>query len=510
MVSEPIQADDTQRLHPSTLLFTLGRALRNLIVPALVAFVSGRGSMLEMLFFVLFALVVSHAVIRYFTLRWQLTPEELVVREGVLFKQERHVPYARIQNVDLVQSVFHRMFGVAEVRVETASGETPEAVLQVLALDDAERLRARLKAPDRQEDDTASAAEPVEGSEARDARPDDVVVRVPPAHLVLLGIVLNRGLAVIGAGLGLLYELNAFEAFFRALGIERRFDSLSEAGLGGAVAAVVVLALFAVFALLALSVVWSLLRFWGFTLVSAGRDLRVSCGLLTHVSASIPTHRIQALRVTETLLQRVFDFASVAAQTAGGRSGDEGTANLARRRFVPILPVDDVPRVVDAALPHLGFAAVEWQALAPTATRRLRRRYLLGVGLLALPLPFVTPLLVLAAVPMAGVAWWYAGAAVRRMRWARTSGGIVWRRGVFTRRTSLLPAEKVQTVRIASSPFDRRHDHVTLIVDAAGGAKGSAEIKIRYLDRTVAEGLRNDLAITAAATEYMPHPREAA
>ena len=57
------------------------------------------------------------ALFRYWSYRYRLDHDELVVRQGVLFRNERHIPYARVQNIDLVQNPLHRLFGVAEVRL---------------------------------------------------------------------------------------------------------------------------------------------------------------------------------------------------------------------------------------------------------------------------------------------------------------------------------------------------------------------------------------------------------
>ena len=55
-----------------------------------------------------------------------------MIRSGILFRNVRHLPYARIQNLDAVQNVFHRAFGMADVRVGTGGGAEPEARMSVL------------------------------------------------------------------------------------------------------------------------------------------------------------------------------------------------------------------------------------------------------------------------------------------------------------------------------------------------------------------------------------------
>ena len=45
----------------------------------------------------------------------------LTLRQGVLSKQQRHVPYGVIQNIFAKQDLFDRIFGLASVTVENAS-----------------------------------------------------------------------------------------------------------------------------------------------------------------------------------------------------------------------------------------------------------------------------------------------------------------------------------------------------------------------------------------------------
>ena len=51
------------------------------------------------------------SIVRYLTFRIRYEPDELVIRSGLLFRNVRHIPYARVQNLDAVQNVFHRALG---------------------------------------------------------------------------------------------------------------------------------------------------------------------------------------------------------------------------------------------------------------------------------------------------------------------------------------------------------------------------------------------------------------
>ena len=143
MESEPVEVP-WQRVHPISLLFVVIAKLRQWIIPVVVGVYSvQQGNLLAIgLGITALAILLGFAITRFLTLRFRLAGGELQVREGIFFRSSRTVPVNRIQNIDLVQNLLHRIFGVAEVRIETASGKEPEAVLQVLKLAEIERLRA--------------------------------------------------------------------------------------------------------------------------------------------------------------------------------------------------------------------------------------------------------------------------------------------------------------------------------------------------------------------------------
>ena len=55
---------------------------------------------------------------RWWRFRWRLDPGALVIEQGLLQRRRRVIPLERIQSVDLVTGLPHRVLGVTEVRVE--------------------------------------------------------------------------------------------------------------------------------------------------------------------------------------------------------------------------------------------------------------------------------------------------------------------------------------------------------------------------------------------------------
>ena len=71
------------------------------------------------------------------------TEDDLLWRKGVMFRRLTVVPYGRMQYVDVSEGPVARRFGIAEVKLHTASATT-DAVIHGLPAEEAARLRRRL------------------------------------------------------------------------------------------------------------------------------------------------------------------------------------------------------------------------------------------------------------------------------------------------------------------------------------------------------------------------------
>lgn len=133
-------------LHPSSLFFEFFSGIRRQLFPAIFALYSAaQWGMYGLVFAIIFfAFTMSFAIVRFVTVRYQVRGNEFILDEGLIFRRHRTIPIQRIQNIDMVQTILHRLFRVAEVRVETASGKEPEAKLRVLSLQRIDELRSRV------------------------------------------------------------------------------------------------------------------------------------------------------------------------------------------------------------------------------------------------------------------------------------------------------------------------------------------------------------------------------
>jgi putative membrane protein len=488
--------EPASRLHPASMLFSIGSAARRFLIPAIVVLFASRGRMSEVWMAFLLVPAAARAAIHYFTYRYRLGPDGLRIREGVVTRNERHIPYDRIQNIDLVQNPLHRMFGVAEVRLETAGGDKPEAVIRVLSLAAVDRMRARVFAG---RDGAATA-------DRDEAESPVVVYRATPREVFWFGIVSNRGMVVVAAALGLASQLDPFERWIGPA-IRERWTSVESlpAFRLASLLPFAVAALVGFWILLrVLSVVWAFVQLHDFRLTRRGDDLRAEYGLLTRVSKTIPRHRVQFLSVRETVIHRLLGRASIQVETAGGvEGGGEGSASSGKLWLAPIVRRDAVAAIVREALPGVDLDGVEWRRLSDRARRRWFKRWLfLVVPATVVPAVAWTPWCLVALAVLVPFAWFDARMQVRHLGWAVDGEAVFFASGWWTRQTSTTRVSKIQALGLDSSPFDRRAGMASLRVDTAGAGRLGHRIDVPFLDGQVATELLDRLAVAAGHTTF--------
>jgi putative membrane protein len=482
----------TLRLHALSWLFVLVASIRQFIVPVIAVLVFGARDDGSMWGLVIVVPLVAAAIWRQLLFRYGFGPRGLVIRDGLLFRNVRQIEYERIENVDTERGVLHRVFNVAEVRVETSTGGKPEAMIRVLGLRAVEELRQRVFAhghPAHETRKQVAAKGDIEG---------DVLLRLSPAELMRFGFVDNRGMLVVAAAFGVVSQTGAMGSAGEYLRAHVFDAELGAAGASLAVVAIgLLIALFLIVRLLSLA--WALVTLHDFTVSRVAGDLRIRYGLLTRVALTLRLPRIQAAHQTESIMHRFFGRVSLAVDLAGdgaNQADENGVPQMRMRWLAPICSPRRSSELIRTALPMLANdSEVRWQPLAPGAKLRLFRKVvMLATLILAGPsivlLQYRAPLVWLLIVP---VAWLHATQYMRYTRWALTREALLFRRGWLTRRLAVVPRNRVQSVQQITSPFDRRKRMAVLMVDTAGASTLGSIVRIPYLPLDAARELATAL-----------------
>ena len=486
-----------RRLHPLSPLFEVARSFLSLVLPGLIVLLLASGDRSEAWYMLAFVPAVGVSLLRYLTLRYRLTADHVVLREGLVFRKVRHIPYTRIQNIDTVQNPVHRMLGVAEVVLQTAGGQEPEATLRVLSVARLAEIRAGVfadrhgagRVPERPGEELSPTAE-------AERRRSTAFFRMRPIDVVLFGLLSQRGIALLG-GIGYaVYEFGLLERIKDWTGLNAaRLSALAPFWI--LASAVIVLLLL----LQAITIAWAFLTLHDFQIVRQDDDLSTTCGLWTHQSATLPRHRIQFVSVRESLLQRLAGRMQLRVLTAGGAQAGE-KSQISRRFLVPLVEPERLESILDEVQPAVSFAGLAWSPVHPKARRRLFFRWSI---LFAIPIAYVgfrLPWLGAAlALPALGLAALLARSRARRLAIAVTDQAVYLRDGVLTHVRSAVRFGKIQSVSLRQTPFDRRHRMATLRVDTAGTSDDLA-FSVPYLPLRTARRLMRRLRREAASVAF--------
>ena len=500
-----VQAAPAQgRLHPLTLVLFLVNAVPGLLIPALVVWFTGSERALGIILLLFLGLGLIPTLIRYLTFTYRIENGELITRQGILERTERHIPLARVQDVRFEQGIVHRMLQVVDVHIETAGGKGAEASLSVLSKAEAENLRravfehARVRSPE-------SVGTPLAPG---DTTPTDVIRRLSTRELVLAGLTSNRAasaLAIILVAWQLMDDILPKDMYERFTGFLGSFvEHWVNAGDHPSWAGILALAVLVIGLGMVLSAVGSVVLFHGFTLSRRGEDLQRSYGLFTRRSSSLPRRRIQLLTIEATWLRRLLGLATLRADTAGSRPSDpRQQGNEGRDVLLPVVREEEVQTLLPVFFPHLGAAAPDWRRVSRRAIRRGTLKGAIACALLsAVTLSLERDLFALWPLALIPAVYVLNAINFRYLGFVADEDFFRMRRGWLSRFTYIVPIRNAQTIVVRQTPFDRRHRVATLMVDTAGQTFTGGGPRIRNVPESEALAVARTLAHHAARTRY--------
>ncbi len=308
VVPEPVDPDDDwQRLHPLTPLARVGRFAPALVLLFLVSTLHSKAENGQAQTVYLVVITLASAVygyVHWIVTRWRLEGDTLRIETGLVKKDSRRLPLARIQAVDIVRPLLARLLGVSELRIRLAGSGSTDGKLAYLSEAQAAELRLVLLA----------------------GHVDADVAVSSNTGLPMATVDTGRLLASVFLSLITILLIGTVAA----LAVLDQFEPKTAAAAAG---------FLVVYLLSAAGVIWRRLSGqFAFIAVEAPEGVRIRRGLLQTTSETVPYGRIQAVRQVEPLLWRPFGWCrlevDVAGSTARNQRG-EGT-NVVRKALLPV------------------------------------------------------------------------------------------------------------------------------------------------------------------------------
>jgi putative membrane protein len=317
-----------QRLHPLSPLTRVGRLVPIVALSFVlsVAHAGGGSSGGEVVYLIVIGVAtVLFGLISWLVTRWKVDGDTLRIESGLIRRDSKRLPLARIQAVDVVRPLLARLLGVSELRIRLAGSSSSDGRLAYLAESTALELRARLL------NTAVPAAVAAPGAAvSAPAVPEHPMASVATGRL--LASVLLSGLTLV----------------LLAIGVALLVLALTAPKAAGAVAGFGAVYIFSF-----VGGLWRRLsNEFHFEAVEAPEGIRVRRGLLQTVSETIPYGRIQAVRKIEPLLWRPLGWCRLEVDIAGAaRKQQRGEGSgVARKALLPVGDDHDAWHLVDRLL----------------------------------------------------------------------------------------------------------------------------------------------------------------
>jgi len=395
-------------------------------------------------------LLIVLVAIFWFVWRFQqfrITGDHVEVRKGIIFRSHRRAPLDRVQGVNLTRPFPARIIGLAKLEV-VGAGTDANVELEYLATPRAEAVRAdilRLASGVRAARQAAASGAPagptttraqlvdsmnhgvtglIAGVDLEDVAPESVV-KIPTGRLV--GSQLLAGVLWF-VFFALIFGITMGFMFFGALLDGDVGGSFISLGLALGIGIPLVIAV--------VGITWAQIsKSLRYSIAPTPDGVRITYGLLTTVTETLPPGRIFAVEVTQSLLWRPFGWWSIKINRMSGKSAAQQSSGSAQQ-FNIVLPVGkraDVERVLGLILPDVPAADIPliWEhgILGPVEGdpyRTMPRR-----------------------------AGWRRPLSWKRHGYTVTDFGLILRRGVMWRKLAVFPLARLQGVSLSQGPIDR-------------------------------------------------------
>jgi len=449
------------------------------------------------------ALVVVLVAIFWFVWRFQqfrITGDHVEVRKGIIFRSHRRAPLDRVQGVNLTRPFPARIIGLAKLEV-VGAGTDANVALEYLATPRAEGVRAEIlrlasgaRAARHAASDPQGAATPggtapastraqlvgsmnegvnglLAGVDLQDVVPESVV-KIPAGRLI--GSQLISGLLWL-VFFGVIFAIAIGSTLIGILVDGDPDGGIVLLGIGLGMGVPMVIAV--------VGITWAQIsKSLRYSIAPTPDGVRITYGLLTTVTETLPPGRIFAVEVSQSLLWRPFGWWTIKINRMSGKSAAQQSSSSGQQ-FNVVLPVGkraDVERVLSLVLPDVPAESIPalWDqgVVGPTDAdpyRTMPRR-----------------------------AWWRRPFSWKRHGYTVTTDGLLLRRGVVWRKLAVFPLARLQGVSLSQGPIDRAQGVSGAQVHTVPGPITGL---LSGLERADALALLNEVSVAAAEAASRDH-----
>ncbi|CAM5206673.1 Putative membrane protein OS=Ureibacillus acetophenoni OX=614649 GN=SAMN05877842_111141 PE=4 SV=1 [Ureibacillus acetophenoni] len=486
-----MMSKQTYKLHPISSIINFLKGLKELIIPIAIILLSrlfnksDEMNFWSDLFPILIIVVpivfyLISGLIKWWTFIYWFEDAELRVEYGLFIKKKRYIPFERIQSLNYKEGIFHQVFGLVQVMIETAGSTNgkPEVELTAVTKSAAKQIEEEM---DRAKNLIQSVGDPDStkmNEEIVSKSSSSIIHKMSNKDLFVLATTSN-GIGVVLAGVFAL--LSQFSEYIPYDFIYEEMRAIVQFGV------IVILFMIMASLLLAwlLSIAITYLNYFDFTVLEESEKIIVSRGLLEKKKVTIPLNRVQAIKIIENPLRQLFGYASVVVESAGGAVSDKEKKMI----LFPLIKKKQLLGILNNLFPQFDLELEVIRPPLKAKTFFYRSDFIWLIPVIGLCSYFyyslgLLSLLLIIPVVLLGI-WQFktTGYAIKGNQLT-----IIYR--IFSRVTFLVEKKRIQVIERKQSVFQKRRKLATIQATVMSGLAG-ATAKASHLSEEHANTVLN-------------------
>lgn len=483
-----------RKLHPMTMFYQIIMNIPAIAFPLYFAFFQGS---FENWFYIaltilVLTLTIPMRILNYYYFDFSIQPKDILINSGVFSRKHRSIPVKRIQNINIEQNFLQRLLGIAKVTFETAGNSELEGQLEFVSKKDAFELKDTIQNYKYKLEDGYSSPtedltpeiEPVDDTESNDKinfhDKSKLLYEITFREIIIHGMTRFRPVLLVLA----IWTFSMAQQFYFIPQIE---DIEAESMISQSVEyisqhtffSVIFIVIFLLLGTWLLDVILTFNQFYNFKLYDSDGKLLTDYGLLTKKHTTIPLNKMQSLTILSNPIKKKFDYFSLIIQTAGYGAQKGGAADIAIPIAQKMLLYDITKQIGKIDIPN-EFTKVSRKTIRRSLIRGLIMVLPIIIGLIYWETQFFWLLALLPLIVIHSILRW------KFMGFAISEDNLIIKTGYFRQKSTIIPIQKIQTISLKSSFFQRRLGLSSLITDTASHSS------LGYLNNIAIPDILND------------------
>lgn len=415
----------------------------------------------------------------------------LVYKTGFLRSTKQEIPFSKIDTIDVGKSLVDRIFNICTVKINTGNVTEKETEFNMkLKYSLAEELRETILSSK-----TDNESELVL-LDKKDEKNLEKVISIK--EIVMYAVTKGKLAWAFGGFFAVMNFADDFEKFAKTsiikdLGESISIDSTVLQNRTKAVFMIIGLLLIMYIIINLLSIVFEIVKFYGFTIIVKNNNFSISYGLINKKEYSIPIEKIHGLKYKQGLLQQWLGIYTLETVTIG--YGDEKNEKAI---LYPIANNKFKEEFLDKMLPEMIFSNKVEKPPKSSIKRFMLMRILIPLIIL-IPLYFIIEVIpsefkltVIAVIVLLSAIAGY-------LNYKNTSLGvtdtiIVTSAGGFNKTTNYIRQSSIQSIEKIQNPLQRKAMVCDYKLDIQSNNLADS-VKVRHMEEELIDSLYENLIV---------------